>query len=195
MKRAIRIRIVSSVVIALALMAGGVQAQEPGAESCASADALRKAELYDEARDEYLDLLKANPALECALEGLQLMVRALYVEALGIDPTFDEAWNALKRLGLPQAQDQEPPAEYERDDLALARAEAADGSYEEAIEHLRTTISQEAPEFVVPSDLAYLLELDKARGLAEQGFDEKAREALQSAIEKNPALKVPDDLA
>ena len=55
--------------VAALLLAGGAAPQG----QCSTADALREAKLYEEAQENYTDLLKTDPNLGCARNGMQLL--------------------------------------------------------------------------------------------------------------------------
>jgi len=99
------------------LLAVGAAAQTP----CDAADALFKAQLYEDAQTNYTALLKQNSTLTCAQNGsLEVQraeanesyelgrayekanqvdaAKAAYVAALKIDPNFSNATNALARM-------------------------------------------------------------------------------------------------
>ncbi len=108
---------VFTLFVAALLLTNGAAAQA----QCSTADALLKAHLYDDALANYTDLLKQNPKLDCALNGINESLRAqalnfyelgrayenagqvkeandAYANALQKYPTFGDAQEALARL-------------------------------------------------------------------------------------------------
>jgi hypothetical protein len=82
--------------------------------------------------------------------------------------------------------------------FAIARALKLAGYPETANEVVAATIAAN-PDAVVPADLLGLsdagLELAAAKALADAGLDAPANAQLQAALEKDPNLHVPDELA
>ena len=70
MKRAFLSRTALLVVMAAVLLTWEAKAQEPPT-ACQTADVLRQAGFYEEARDKYVELIKSDPGLACARDAFR----------------------------------------------------------------------------------------------------------------------------
>ena len=159
MKRSQSSKFVFFALFTALLFIGGAVAQE-----CDVANAMLKAQLYNDALTNYTDLLIQNPNSSCAQKGIQDARRFLAINSYEIGKAFENASQFNEaRLAYIETLKTSPnyiPAQealerVSNDKFASVQALANLGYYTEAAARLKTIID-ENPGSKVPRDLEYL---------------------------------------
>lgn len=141
------------------LLSGGAVAQE-----CDVADALLNAHLYNDALTNYTDLLKQNPNLTCAQDGIQDAQRFLTIKSYEIGQAYENAsqFNEARVAYIETLKNypgyipaQKALEKVSNNKFAAVQTLANLGYYTEAAARLKAVID-ENPGTKVPDDLEYL---------------------------------------
>lgn len=165
--RLARIAILACLV--LAGFSGVTAASAIAAPTCEIADVLRANELFDDATTAYAKLLDADPALQCARDGLTRVARerASYLLDLALK---------LRELGFDTAAADKVQAALASDPSATIPSGLSD-------------IARKAGTDAATKAFDAVVALQSA------GFRSEAREALRKAIAEYPKTPIPDTLA
>lgn len=151
---------VFTLLVAALLLTNGAAAQG----QCDAADALLKAQLYDDALTNYTALLKQDPQLDCALKGISESQRLHAINSYELGRAYENAGQvkeardayvaALKKY--PNYSPAQEALENVSDNkFAAVQTLANLGYYAEAADRLKKVV-EENPSIEVPKNLKYL---------------------------------------